>query len=253
MSAIQSYVAKDIGSLLNAVIVATRHFDNRTLWWRGQASIGWKIHPSLYHNGMAAKEANMVLRFFNYARVRHREVPDANDGPAWLFLMQHYGLPTRLLDWTQSPLIAAHFAVREPEFLEQDGVVWGLQPTLLNKDQTESEVIFGVGNQRVRPIFDDAWKSTPSEHGKAKVLAITAQHVDVRQMVQSSEFTVHATPHPIEELQNADRFVVQVKIPSAAKRGMQQALNLLHIKDSYLFPDLEHLARELQENEYFSP
>jgi len=253
MSTIQSYEATDIGSLLNAVVAATRHFDNRTLWWRGQASIGWKVHPSLYHKGMAANEANMAVRFLNYARVRHREVPDSQDGPAWLFLMQHYGLPTRLLDWTESPLIAAHFAVRELESLEHDGVVWGLLPTLLNKYQSETEGIFGVSNKMVRPIFDDAWKRTPSEKGQAEVLAIGAQHVDVRQMVQSSEFTVHATSRPIEELPNADRFVVRVKIPSAAKRGMQQALKLLHIKDSYLFPDLEHLAMELQENEYFSP
>ena len=195
----------------------------------------------------------MAVRFRNYAKVRHQEVPDIRDGPAWLFLMQHYGLPTRLLDWTQSPLIAAHFIVRELESIEKDGVVWGLQPTLLNKYQAESETILGIGNKIVQPIFADAWKGASSAPESAKVLAITAQHIDVRQMVQSSEFTLHGTPHPIEELQNADRFVVQIKIPSAAKRGIQQSLNLLHIKDSYLFPDLEHLAKELQQSQYFSP
>lgn len=253
MSTIQSYTATNVSSLLDAVVKSTRDFDHRTFWWRGQASIGWKVHPALYHKGVAGNEANMAVRFLNYARVRHREAPDIRDGPAWLFLMQHYGLPTRLLDWTQSPLIAAHFAVREEKSQEQDGVVWGLQPTLLNKEQAGSESILGVGNKIVRPLFDEAWKAVPRDHSKAKVFAITAQHVDVRQMVQSSEFTLHGTAHPIEELPSADRFVIRIKIPSTAKCEMKQMLNLLHIKDSYLFPDLEHLAKELQENQYFSP
>lgn len=48
--------------------------------------------------------------------------------PAWLFLMQHYGLPTRLLDWSESLLTASFFAVFNHREHEHSGCVWVLNP-----------------------------------------------------------------------------------------------------------------------------
>ena len=246
----QSYTAKDIYTLVNSVVSATRQFKENLLWWRGNASIDWKVHPSLYHKGLSASETNMASRFVNYAPTRHQEVPNLVEGPAWLFLMQHYGLPTRLLDWSQSPLTALYFAVREQEFENQDGVVWGLLPTYLNKEQVGEKGILGTGHKFVKPLFDEVWKGSSNVQGDGRVVAITAQHVDVRQMVQASEFTLHGTSQPINDLQNTDQFLVSIKIPAAAKRGISQALRLLNITESYLFPDLEHLAKELEKTKY---
>lgn len=192
----------------------------------------------------------MAVRFMNYARVRHCQVPSIEDGPGWLFLMQHYGLPTRLLDWSQSPLTALFFAVREEAFADQDAIVWGLAPTRLNLEQTGKAAILGIGNDLVRPVFRDAWRAAGSSSTDGKILAITAQHVDVRQMVQASEFTLHGTPVPLEEQANSHKFLVKVMVPAGMKKGLGQALKLLHLTDSYFFPDLEHLAQDLQKTAF---
>ena len=64
------------------------------------------------------------------SHIRHEPTPLGHDLPGWLFLAQHHGLPTRLLDWTESPLVAAFFAVLAD--FEHDGALWALQPFRLH-------------------------------------------------------------------------------------------------------------------------
>ena len=182
------YDVKSMSDLVNAVVQATRHFSNNKLWWRGQAKADWGVSPSLYHKGKSVHEANMTNRFRNYARARHPQVPRPDDFPGWLALMQHHGLPTRLLDWTQSPLAGLFFAVREERYGSDNGVLWGLQPVALNDLQLREKVILGVSDPRVRPLVEAAFK-LGAEKGTGKAFAIAAQHVDMRQVLQASEFT----------------------------------------------------------------
>ena len=67
---------------------------------------------------------------------------------------------------------------------------------------------------------------------------------DPRTMVQLSAFTVHATPRPLESFPASERFLRKYLVPAAAKRTLRNTLKQLGITDSYLFPDLPHLAAE---------
>ncbi len=247
---IQNFGAADLSTYWAAIVHATQRFDNRMLWWRGHSRKSWKLRPSIYHKGLAKNESNMSVQFRNQARVRHRDVPDLNDGPSWVFLMQHYGLPTRLLDWTDSPLIALYFAVKDSTADDEDGVVWGLMPTDLNQAQINSKGIMGTGNPPVRKVFANVWKSSDKKIEAPEIIAINTQHVDVRQMVQASQFTVHGSESAMTELQNAETFLISITVPGTVKSAFRQILKLFHLNDSYLFPDLDHLARQIQSQDY---
>src|SRR5215207_1622789 len=95
----------------------TRHAHS-SLVFRGLARASYSNRSSLARlgPGFPALERHLTRNFRKYA---HRERP----GPTvwdWLSLAQHHGLPTRLIDWTFSPLVAAHFATASSA--EEDGV-----------------------------------------------------------------------------------------------------------------------------------
>ena len=86
------------------------------LWFRGNRRVGNSLLPSLYRHPKATKiEELRKLERDLMTRFRQRSVPyrkrELLDDWEALFFMQHYGVPTRLLDWTEHPLIGLHFAL----------------------------------------------------------------------------------------------------------------------------------------------
>ncbi len=78
-----------------------------------------------------------------------------------------------------------------------------------------------------------------------KIVAVFANQFDVRMLVQLSAFTIHGTVAPLEELKNSNKFLIKFEIPASAKEGLREDLFKLGISESNLFPDLEHLAKDV--------
>lgn len=261
----EEYEVTSIGELVDAVERAAQHLGYFKFWWRGQANAKWGVTPSLYRKRNAAREVSMVYDFFNHARVRYAQAPPADDYSGWLCLMQHYGLPTRLLDWTLSVLAGLFFAVREKRYDKHDAVLWGLHPTCLNDTSVNDKRIMVSSSHWANNLFLAAWGkeqddktekvlAIESQHVDIlrKAFAIGAQHIDIRQMVQAAEFTIHGSDTPLNEFYEADQFMVRLNIPKAAKPMLRKYLDLFNITESYLFPDLQHLAKELKNRVYAS-
>ena len=98
------------------------------LWFRGHAKSDWELKPTLYRK-QTHNEINLLRMFKQDAS--YLVTPRPFYSYDWLFIMRHHGVPTRLLDWTESPLVAAYFAVNE--FNENDGAIWVMLPLELNR------------------------------------------------------------------------------------------------------------------------
>ncbi len=181
------------------------------------------------------------------AKARRGEVPDSSDALGWLFLMQHYRLPTRLLDWSQSPLVALYFAIERPD--DGDAALWALSPTRLNLNEAKNASICMPDSRTVGLLGAQAF-SRDSERADTRILAVLTEEADLRHLVQQSSFTLHGRGDPLDKGEASPSFLVKVRIPSAAKKGLRQALALLGINRASLFPDLENLALELQGLEF---
>ncbi len=119
-----------VADLLTAL--RTSFTDDDAVWYRGHGDATWQLVPSLARPPHTVDaERTLVKRFKQNAFRFLSSAPP--DEWAWLFLMQHHGVPTRLLDWTESPLVGLWFAVANPDRDNVDGCLWALQPLKLNE------------------------------------------------------------------------------------------------------------------------
>jgi len=210
-------------------------------WWRGQG-VAAPLIPSVHRppDRGASYEANIAIKFVQRAPTRHADCPAAGDLTRWLFLMQHYRLPTRFLDWTEGPLIALFFAVEGQDDTEEDGVLWALDPFVMNGTMHGQAGILQPGHKRAEKLVHLAYSELPATEDS--VAALITEEIDLRMMVQLSGLTIHGSAKPLENYDQAPQFLRSYVIPADAKPGLLRDLQHLGVRSRNLFPDLEHLA-----------
>lgn len=238
-------------------------------WYRGEPSTTTPLLPRLFRQ---RHNENQLLQFFRMkAPTYWNQCPDREATDQWLFLAQHSGLPTRLLDWTESALIALHFALTDPSDPRDNLArwVWMLDPIALNRRSLSApattadkapDYVSGESDE-----FPLTWIYYPGDSGMINIgsyniagawekdtkgvslpVAIQPTNIHPRMTVQRSCFTVHGKDKR-SALEQVPELLRRYDIEPRDCAGMRTELRALGISHASVFPDLDHLAQELRE------
>lgn len=226
--------------------------------YRGVADVSWPFLTSLDRLGgtnpphtKAGLEEHILRNFIRYSRPHFTTFPDTE----WELLVaaQHHGLPTRLLDWTYSPLVAAHFATSERQE-NVDRVIWRLDWKMMHQAFGFPELALLI--QDLDTVFGTDGHFTPwklfrnESHLKDFACLIEPPSLDARIVAQSAAFTLCS-----DKTQSFDRFLAQhglesaltkIVIPASEVQRIRDQLDMVSISERHLFPDLDGVAAEMR-------
>lgn len=221
------------------------------MWFRGQSDYSWGLVPSVQRkDGMGKNYEQYISTNFMIHTMRlNPNAPQQYDRASWLTLMQHYGLPTRLLDWSESPLVALYFALSGDEDAKTDAAVWVLNPMKLNKKVGYGEYVPPISYDSLRGDLEGAF----SDHDKDdyelqnRIIACHGVGCDLRMYVQQSDFTIHSTTERLDQILKLDEscdYFYKICIPQKIRKKLLVQLDAMGFHESSIYPDMEHIAKE---------
>jgi hypothetical protein len=258
---IDEVVVRSLGELIDRVTPQEPdpHIGRRrdTGIYRGGAGGGRALLTSLDRLGgvrpahtKVELEAHILRNFIRYSRP-YLNAPPINDWEL-LVLAQHHGLPTRLLDWTYSPLVAAHFATRDRE-VDSDRVIWRLDWMCLHRKFGLPELALLI--EDIEELFDGGGRFTPwrlfSNDPPLGDFAcmIEPPSLSPRIVAQSAVFTLcSARTTTFDEFLASHGLadsLTRLIIPRAEVGRLRDQLDMASVDERRLFPDLEGLAAQL--------
>jgi len=252
------HVAKSVTEFIHAVEAIKEPWDDKHrdpvgLWFRGIRKSTWPLLPKLYRHlsdEISVGEAEDDIREDFIRRAPSLSSYQPSNAWEWYFLMQHYGAPTRLLDWTENALMGLYFAVRDAEGL-QDAAVWVIDPWWLNGQVLGKAEVLPPGSaglakadtERYRPWLPDRFD--PKKHLRKKLpIAVFPNYFDRRIAAQRSCFTIHGVLRdPLETTFGArGDHLTKITIPAFVAESIKDELDDFGIDEVAIYPDLQGLG-----------
>jgi hypothetical protein len=210
-------------------------------WFRGHDDISWVLCPSAlrYSDELIRERAiNSLSEFRRIQEYRFPKAPGPDEVFKWMQIGQHHGLPTRLLDWTQSLATALYFACENPA---RDGLVIAINPRDLNRVSLPKQGIDVVDPHANETIIRKYFSlgSKPKKRGLKTVAVKPAWNSD-RIILQQGMFTLHGDEFCLDKKQAPS--LIGVPILQSVKLKLRHQLERIGVAEMFIFPEPEHVC-----------
>jgi hypothetical protein len=219
--------------------------------FRGLPRVAHGLETSLQTGGFVPQERHLLTSFRKYAL---RAAVHGDLIWHWLSLAKHHGLPTRLLDWSYSPLVALHFATHDVRHFDEDGAIWcvdyrrtnELLPRRLRNILAEHDA--NIFTTEMLQAVAQSMEEFEALSRRDFVLFFEPPSLDERIVNQFALFSLPSRADLVlhEMLAREDANYRRVIIPASLKWEVRDKLDQANITERVLFPGLDGLSAWLK-------
>jgi len=254
-----------IGQFLS---IAQRLQGDNVTWFRGQSNAEYQLSPSLFRKTIDVsikepyykreryliQDESYGIQEFKTALQKHRDCTKLSNID-YLYLMQHYDIPTRLLDFTLNPLIALYFCVafskggyehQQDEvfgyfdnqgYSDKGGAIYCVQPHVINYESNlDGNKIIDLNNYSFETLKNIDFP-----------VCIFGNSIDPRIIAQEGVFVYYGNwIHPLDWYEIMEPHIVKIFVPNSLKQKFKMELrekyNVSHLT---MFPDMKGVSLEI--------
>lgn len=246
-------------------------FHDRRWIFRGEKKVYPRIAPTLEREArdsdipfdeLRERESGMLNEFKRRLHHYTHDTPHPGDLAEWLSLMRHYEAPTRLLDWSYSPFVAAFFAIENAH--NKPCVIWAIQ----SKPYTSRELIESFNEEEVDEYFEsNSYAFIPEEsktphaallkylidHPRPELQVVNPFRMSERATIQKSvhlipgDLSISYEQNMMAHAKDTDGLTkICIEVNPASRKDFIFHLYRMNIDRSTLFPGLQGFAKSLQ-------
>lgn len=214
--------------------------NNREIWYRGQSNAEYSLLPSLFRNKKGIDKEKVI---FNTYRKLSQHLKDSHQNEWNLLIdMQHYFVPTRLLDWSESLGVALFFAVTNHQD-DSNIALFLLDPIELNLYSSKAAIPIVPEENMGLSYIENYINKIPFP--PMYPIAIKSQYINNRIMAQRGMFTIHGDNlEDIEKL--CPKAVKKIVISKSVIPEIKEFLEFANINEFTVFPDLHGISNYIR-------